>query len=150
MKSTRTRKEEVMRRNRRRKKSSDRNQVRHTLHSGKQPEWMWARKGSMTNIVADVRGDGTIERVLPLFFTYEDARHAITPELWESGVRPAKIGALPPDADGNRETLETVLATASLADGCTYCMVTVQRNDEGGDLVEFRDIRWQRLLGLRK
>jgi len=140
-----------MHRKRKHKVRHDRNHARHELHSGKQPEWMWTRMGHISLVATDVRGDGTKERTIPLFFTHEDARYAISPELWETGVRPCRIGSLDYDANGNRETLDSVLKTASFLDGCKYCGVMVGRAErDGSPIYQYLDISWERLMGGRK
>lgn len=105
------------------------------------PEWMLVREGFIQNIVMDPFGDGRRRRCIPLFPSYGHARAYIDDEYWARGARPCRIGSIRAENDGTRETLNTVIAAASLADRCEYAAVMEGTTADGG-------IRW-RLFDIR-
>ena len=105
------------------------------------PEWMLVRQGFTQNVVMDPFGDGRMRRCLPLFFSYDLARSFIDEDYWATGARPCRIGSIRPEVDGTKETLDTVIAAASLLDHCEYAAVMEGTTADG-------DFRW-RLFDIR-
>lgn len=105
------------------------------------PEWMIVREGFIQNIVMDPFGDGRMCRCIPLFPSYDHARSFIDEEYWAMGARPCQIGSMRPELDGSKETLNTIIAGASLLDRCEYAAVMEGTAGDGDFQWRFIDIR---------
>ena len=92
------------------------------------PSWMWARKGHVTLVGLPV--GGIPKQGVPVFMCYEDAKAFISSDMWDRGVRPAKIGSVA--VDGRRETLEDILISHHAAGDAEFMAVGRRLNGTQG------------------
>lgn len=62
--------------------------------------------------------NGMPKQGVPVFMSYEDAKAFISPDMWDEGVRPAKIGSVL--VEGCRETLEGILFGHVVGNGIEF------------------------------